>query len=40
MVSTESGDREALSSPDPDFVKRVDQALRGALASIHGATAQ
>ena len=38
MVSTQSGDREALTSPDLDFVKRVEQALKSALASKHGTT--
>lgn len=40
MVSTQGGDREALTSPDLDFVKRVDQALRGSLASTQKTTAQ
>ncbi|MGG1948853.1 DUF6232 family protein [Trinickia sp. NRRL B-1857] len=34
MVSTQGGDREALTSPDLDFVKRVEQALQDSLASI------
>jgi hypothetical protein len=40
MVSTQGGDREALTSPDPDFVKRVEQALQGALDSIHSTATQ
>lgn len=40
MVSTQGGDREALTSPDPDFVKRVEQALQGALASIRSTATQ
>ncbi len=39
LVSTQGGDREALTSPDLDFVKRVDQALQGALALTHSASA-
>ncbi len=39
-VSTEAGDREALTSPDPDFVKRVEQALQSALASIQSTATQ
>jgi cell division inhibitor SulA len=39
-VSTQSGDREALTSPDPDFVKRVEQALQTALASIQSTATQ
>lgn len=37
-VSTQGGDREALTSPDSDFVKRVEQALLTALASIESKT--
>jgi hypothetical protein len=33
MVATPTGEREALSSPDLDFVKRVERALQGAVAS-------
>lgn len=33
MVTTQCGDREAISSPDRDFVERVDQALQGALTA-------
>ncbi|HVW49978.1 MAG TPA: DUF6232 family protein [Trinickia sp.] len=40
MVVTPSGDREALSSPDLAFVKRVEQALRGALEALRQATTQ
>jgi len=40
MVSTQDGDREALTSPDLDFVKRVEQALQGALASIRATATQ
>ena len=39
-VSTQDGDREALTSPDPDFVKRVEQALQTALASIRSTATQ
>ena len=39
-VSTQDGDREALKSPDPDFVKRVEQALQTALASIRSTATQ
>lgn len=34
MVTTQNGDKEALSSPDLDFVARVEQALQGALTSL------
>jgi hypothetical protein len=34
MVTTQSGDKEAFSSPDLDFVARVEQALQGALLSL------
>ncbi|WP_206956369.1 DUF6232 family protein [Trinickia acidisoli] len=40
VVSTQGGDREALSSPDSDFVKRVEQALQSALASIRNTIVQ
>lgn len=40
MVSTQGEDREALSSPDLDFVKRVDQALQRALASTQNTAAK
>lgn len=41
MVTTQSGgDREAISSPDRDFVQRVEQALQGALAALRQATEQ
>ena len=40
MVATQSGDKEALTSPDLDFVKRVDQALQGALASMPSTATQ
>ena len=40
MVATQGGDREALSSPDPDFVERVQQALQNAIASIRDTAAQ
>lgn len=33
-VATQGGDREALTSPDSDFVERVEQALQTALASL------
>ena len=39
-VSTQGGDREALTSPDPDFVKRVEQALQTALESIRSTATQ
>jgi cell division inhibitor SulA len=34
MVTTQNGDKEAFSSPDLDFVARVEQALQRALASL------
>jgi hypothetical protein len=40
MVSTQGGDREALTSPDLEFVKRVEQALQRALTSTHSTAAQ
>jgi hypothetical protein len=40
MITTHAGEREALASPDPDFVKRVEQALQGALESLQRATTQ
>ncbi|MGN6668281.1 MAG: DUF6232 family protein [Trinickia sp.] len=40
VVSTQAGDREALTSPDLDFVKRVHQALQGALAPTQSMAAQ
>ncbi len=40
MVSTQTGDREAISSTDLDFVNRVEQALRRALAALEHAAAQ
>mgnify|MGYP001556669922 CR=1 FL=1 len=40
MVVTPSGDREALSSPDLAFVKRVEQALRGAREALRQAPTQ
>lgn len=40
MVSTQTGDREAISSTDFDFVNRVEQALRRALAALEHAAAQ
>lgn len=41
VVRTQNGEREAFSSPDPDFVQRVDLALQGALAALQpAATAQ
>lgn len=36
MVTTSNGEREALTSPDLDFVKRVEQTLRLALESASG----
>jgi hypothetical protein len=33
LVKTADGEREAISSSDPDFLARVEQALRTALAS-------
>lgn len=40
VVMTHSGDREALSSPDLAFVKRVEQALQGALEALHRTATQ
>jgi hypothetical protein len=40
MVSTQGEDREALSSPDLDFLKRVDQALQRAVASAQSTAAK
>jgi hypothetical protein len=40
MVSTQGEDREALSSPDLDFLKRVDQALQRAVASAQNTAAK
>lgn len=34
MVTTPDGDKEAFSSPDLDFVARVEQALQRALTSL------
>ena len=34
MVTTQNGDKEAFSSPDLDFVGRVEQALQRALTSL------
>jgi hypothetical protein len=34
MVTTQNGDKEAFSSPDLDFVARVEQALQRALTSL------
>src|ERR1700737_1660529 len=33
VVKTANGEREAVSSPDPVFLTRVEQAVRAALAS-------
>jgi Family of unknown function (DUF6232) len=33
VVKTPQGEREAVSSPDPDFLARVEQAVRAALAN-------
>lgn len=40
MVATPTGDREAFTSPDRDFVGRVEQALRRALAALESTAAQ
>ena len=37
MIGTESGEREALTSPDLEFVQRVDATLQRALTSAAGA---
>ncbi|HTH73090.1 MAG TPA: DUF6232 family protein [Trinickia sp.] len=39
-VTTPTGDREAFTSPDPDFVGRVEQALQRALAALESTAAQ
>ncbi|RDU98694.1 DUF6232 family protein [Trinickia dinghuensis] len=39
MVRTQGGDREALISPDLEFVKRVEQALQNSRASLTPTTA-
>jgi hypothetical protein len=36
LVKTANGEREAVSSPDPDFLARLEQAVRTALASSGG----
>ncbi len=36
LVETANGEREAVSSPDPEFLARVEQAVRTALASSGG----
>jgi hypothetical protein len=33
LVKTAKGEQEAVSSPDPDFLARVEQGVRAALAS-------
>ncbi len=38
VVKTAEGEREAVSSPDLEFLARVEQALRAALASVRGAS--
>jgi Family of unknown function (DUF6232) len=38
LVKTTNGEREAVSSPDPDFLARVEQAVRTALASSGNAS--
>jgi Family of unknown function (DUF6232) len=38
IVKTANGEREAVSSPDPDFLARVEQAVRAALASSANAS--
>lgn len=40
MVATPAGEREAFTSPDPDFVTRVEQALQRALTALESAAAQ
>lgn len=40
LVTTQTGDREAFSSPDPAFVSRVEQALQRALAALQSTAPQ
>jgi hypothetical protein len=38
VVKTANGEREAVSSPDLEFLARVEQAIRGALANAEAAS--